>query len=275
MLVKEIEEATLPHCPHIQQICGDFLKSLTATGFTFHRIYSDGTRIYFSDSVPWLQHFIKKNHFKISGFKKFLNLPKFTLWAHWPKEDTLFHAFMQDARETFDCANTLNIVQHKGDYLDSFAFRADKDNTNINNIFMNEKENIQWFTDLFLQKITPLISEAETKKIRINENTIYMNSQLLENSSSSQNQIVYKRDQILIDPSSKKPYLTQRQTDCLVNKSRCMSNKKIARKLNITHRTVEQHFENIKNRTGLKEISDLFDRILPFEHNRDLLWKRR
>ena len=268
-----IENLISPFCDPVQQLVKPMLKSLTANGFTFMRIYEDGTRIFLSDSAAWVKYFVDNNFFRISGYKKFTYIPKFTLWKHWPKEDLEFQQFMNDAKATFSHDNCLNIIQVRDNFLNSFCFRAHENNDQINNVFINNIEPIERFVEDFLLQANDIIVRLELSKILIDEKKIIINNSLKENYaniSSIKTAVTHENQLLILDETGKKK-LSLRESECIILRYRGLTNKLIAQKLNISQRTVEQHIENIKNKTSMYNIPNILNYILRFNKNRYII----
>lgn len=269
----ELENLILPFCDPVHQLVKPMLNSLTANGFTFMRIYEDGSRIFLSDSAAWVKYFVDNNFFRISGYKKFTYIPKFTLWKHWPKEDLEFQKFMRDAKTTFSHDNCLNIIQLRNNFLNSFCFRAHENNDQINNIFINNIEPIERFLEDFLLQANDIITQLELSKVLVDEKRVVINNELKENCtniSTMKTAALHENQFLILDETGKKK-LSLRESECIILRYRGLTNKLIAQKLNISPRTVEQHIENIKNKTLMQNIPNILNYILSFSKNRYII----
>ncbi len=271
----------LSHAKDIAQICKPLFELLNIHGFTFQRMYRDGSRLYFSSCETWIENFYDNNYFLASSFQKFSQLQTFNLWKHWPKEDKSFYKLMADAKENFNYENGLVIIRSHDGYMDAFTLRGYLNDESVNSRYLSEFNPIEKFIDYFYVAAADLIANSFEKKISIPESVVkplYKTTPLGKHDIKLQKFFSsLKPEKILINNGTKNFFLTKRESECLGLLARGQSAKETGRSLGISSRTVESYLDSIKTKLSCTSRSQIFDLVLSNPLNQDLIldiWKK-
>jgi DNA-binding CsgD family transcriptional regulator len=130
------------------------------------------------------------------------------------------HGIYARARRILSIAHGLTIVQQHGDYCDIFVFATTPDNNLINNFYLNEKE-------LFIKYMADFYSTFEPTFEELANHTFFIPMNTDEVSKSFKT-------------------LSPRQQDCAFLLADGLTSKEIAKKLQLSPRTVEEHVNILK-----------------------------
>lgn len=249
----------------ILEITKPLINSLGASGFAFHRLYKDGSRIYFSTNEKWIEYFYSNDYFLCSNYKKF-SIMNVMLWKHWPQHDRSFTRLITDAKVNFDYGNGISINKKQSDYVDSFGFRGFSHDEDINFRYLSNLFSIEKFLNLFLLKAGKLISGAYKNRVVIPEPddiNLYTGNvgAVYDQFHIDNNLLVY---------NSNIPF-SQRESECIYLMLLGKTTKETARKLGISPRTVETHINNIKAKLNCISRSQILSLISSNEANREYI----
>jgi DNA-binding CsgD family transcriptional regulator len=259
----------------VRNICEPLFQSFNIHGFTFQRMYENGDRIYLSSSEKWIENFYQNNYFLASGFKKFNHLKKFTLWKNWPPEDKVFHKLMADANLNFNYGNGIVInIQHP-EYIDAFTLRGFPGADKVNDLYTSEFSILEKWIEYFLIIANPFIQRAHEKKICVPESGVqfcFKKSVFTQNLSKD----LYRginTNLFLYEKGKEKRFLSQKQTECVCLLACGKTAKEIARIMNISPRTVEEHINIVKYKLDSYTRSDIWEKIFKENWNLEILMR--
>jgi DNA-binding CsgD family transcriptional regulator len=153
-------------------------------------------------------------HFEIDTRKLESN---FHMWDHFPCDPNGLYAHV---RRDLGLAHGLTIVQQHGDYCDFFAFATAPGNTSINNFYLNQKELFVKFINDYYSAFAPAFEE-------LSNHTFFIPMKTDKSSTTIKT-------------------LSSRQQDCALLLADGLTSKEIAKKLQLSPRTVEEHVNTLK-----------------------------
>ncbi len=269
--MKKVADISKETCSKVQDICAEFFAVSGLTYFNFVRVFDDGTRICLSNNYEWMQFVFSQDlSYKII-FEERIQYPVTTylIWDMVPtiKEDLL----MQTASKDFDiCHGVTLILKHDG-YVDFAYYATSSDNEEINIFYINNFHVLNIFLLYFIEKAQPLILEAERHRFKIEGRTLTWDNQNVENMSPIRAYVESMSEQIsptdslkikryYLSGNIKNTYLSKREAECLADLFDGLSAKEIARKRNISARTVEVHIEHIKLKLKCSTKSEMINK---------------
>lgn len=243
----------------VQQICYDPLSSIGVTYFNYIKIAHDGSRELLTNNADWIDHFYKNSLYKSVGVIdiEYL-LPKgYFLWSELKNDDPAY----TQGRELFNIDNGLSFVVKKQTETILYIFASTRDQYTINNFYVRNIDLFKRFILYFNDKGSELLKKATKNKIYLpdkqmvtnrNLNKIYINEKV-------RNEFFNKTDMsryFLLDREDHL-YLTKKEAECVAYMLEGATAKQIAKKLNISFRTVEAHFRKIKEKLNCSNKDEL------------------
>jgi LuxR family transcriptional regulator len=257
----------------IRNISEPFLASLGIASFTFQRLYRDGKRLYFANCEKWIDHFYNNNYFFSASFNKYKDLPdtKVMLWARWPWKEQSFYKFMKDAKDNFQYENGLYVCKGNINYIDAFSFRGKVNDSDINFRYLANFPTIEKFIDYFLIKANSLIRATYNKKSFIipEQNELFTLTTTPFHPTTLILSTDLEESNLFLDNNGIK--FSKRESECIYAMYLGNSAKEIARQFNISIRTVEYYFNNIRQKLGCTSKSQILSMLLKTSYNKKLI----
>ncbi|MBT4880561.1 MAG: helix-turn-helix transcriptional regulator [Alphaproteobacteria bacterium] len=237
----------------VRKICQPFLDKVGLTYFCYHRVLENGKHLAVVNQLRWAEFFLEnfKDDDEIANlFSKSKFLPYMTWCA--VDDNRLFsalreHNIWNGFTRTFIC---------KDDSVESFSFATNINRTSINKFYVSNISLIEKFIAFFREKARQIISPSDRKKTYFSKAKIYETSkkdfiipgELFPDADLSKTYI--NRNGVIIS-------LSKREIECLQYLSKGETAKGVARKLELSPRTIEFYIRNIKEKTGYNRRSDL------------------
>lgn len=253
----------------VNRFCHPLFKNTPINYFDYGRYYDTGEAMVISSSVD----------FFVNGFEKMLfpSLEEYNLmYASGLKTVFLSHAMplplppgvdsytFDKYSEILDLAGTLNVlhriyfIERCSDHYRVAGFGSDKCDISIINYFINSMPSLINFIHHFERSGEDLIEFLIGSHRIIIPN--YLESRLQIEGLILPAQLpfnfAHKEPSASVDQIQ---LVTAREKDCLNLIAQGYTMKSIAQKLNISHRTVETHLRNIKDKYGLNTKNQLID----------------
>jgi len=241
----------------IDKLCQP-IKDLGINYFLYIKAFNDGTRTQLTNNLAWSEHFYKNNYYLMGEFDdpQRTYCPGLFLWSTLPCQQ-----IYQDIRNHFSIDHGVTLVEKINDGYEFFHYGAHLNNYKIINFYLNNFDYLKRFNLYFKDRGANLIKLAENLRVQIptRECAELINlDNFLSLQDSYQNfiaQTPIKR--YYLDHIGSDTYLTQREVECLYWLAKGNSSKEIARSLQISERTVEEHLLHIKAKIGCNKNSQL------------------
>gem|GEM_PF-1193643 len=156
--------------------------------------------------------------------------------------------------------NGLSLIYRKDGYMEIISFAFDRQMDEGVNILLNSRGFIENFSNNFRQNVSVLVGKEEQSKraiypnsfdLSIKSNVFAQKKRILEDSITIEANILNTKTGVI--------KLTEKEMGCLKLLAEGGTSKDVARKANISHRTVEYHLSRMKLKTGSARKSDLVD----------------
>lgn len=194
----------------------------------------------------------------------------FYLWSFF--EDDLVY---KKTFENLGMKNGITIVKKEKDFCEFYFFASSEKSPLINYFFLNNKELFESFTYYFKEKGKYMLQLAEKHKIIMpassDDKTVLHAQKYLDtiaNKTANMKQELFA--DFKIDTLIKKCFgtrlertqLTHREYQCVSYLIHGHNAKQIARKLDVSTRTIEKHFEHLKEKTKTHSVLELVVKLL-------------
>jgi DNA-binding CsgD family transcriptional regulator len=227
------------------------LKKLGILYFTYMRNYPDCSQVYLSNDSSWVEAYYGHRLYETSQFQLAPESYRSGKIV-WPVQSDL--PVYQYAREYLKSDNGLTIIKKHDNYTEFYFFSSSVDNHGIHNVYINNMVILEKFVLYFNDRADKIIGKAE-------ENKLFLPPHVYQQSINNMGISIHPADIInnVLDEMQIKKYrikhngyynikLSSRELECIFLYHKGKTAKETARALNISQRTVETYFENIKNK---------------------------
>ncbi|HAU1796576.1 TPA: hypothetical protein JBJ46_15135 [Legionella pneumophila] len=251
---KSSSESIIPACQPLSHM-GIHMFSLLIN-------YDNGGQVNLSNIPQWIIDYYEFNLFKSSIYDR--NPQQFaTGYNIWSKDSNLpifRHGFIN-----YDSGIGMTFCIRKESQTEFYFFSGSIKNTLLVDAMVNNLDFFQQFSldlykknELLINKLKAYNFQRPTRSFPHEPSSdLYL---LAETKKSFQTILDFLRAKYVLTIDSKnqlKIKLTPRQNQILCLSLQGMTSKEIARALNISYKTVQRHFESLRNKTGLKNKQEL------------------
>ncbi len=260
--VNQIRNVLDASVDEVNSVCYPLFKNSPINYFDYVKFYDSGEMLYLGTSPEFLTKTYIHNLipteeelklFSLSGLKATF------LSHHMPLPPGARDVNSNKYNEIISCAaecdiyHRLYFIEKQSNYYRACGFGVKAGTTSIFNFYLNFMANLQQFIKYFEHK-TALLMEYNVQKRQI----------ILPNYHHKIMQ-TEKGGEIIIDASNldfsiENPFqITLREKECLRLIAQGYTMKNAAKKMRISHRTVEQHIRNLKEKLGLSTKNQLVE----------------
>lgn len=171
------------------------------------------------------------------------------------KDENFQNTIIKEAMERFDLNHGLVMVEKNREGAEFAIFAAPNKNSHVINTYINNVSGLKKFVRYFKQEMVQAIDAMQEINVDIAEikhDFLSKNKRLLSASCD------LDFDQVTGQNFATKIAITKREQECLHYTLQGMTAKEIARVLQISHRTVEIHLDNIRKKYGLSHKRSFF-----------------
>ncbi len=248
----------------VEQICHDPLNSIGITYFNYIKIYNNGSRELLTNNATWIDHFYKNSLYKTAGIIdiEYL-LPKgYFLWSELKADDPAY----SQGRESFNIDNGISFVVKTKETTTLYIFASTRNNEKINNFYVRNIDLFKRFILYFNDKGHDLLKKAKQNKIFLPEKQIITNRKLnrIDLNLNKREEFFNKTniERFFILNQEESLYLTKREAECVYYILNGSTAKQAAKMLGISFRTVESHFNHVREKLKCKNKDDLINCLI-------------
>ncbi|OJW51067.1 MAG: hypothetical protein BGO67_12100 [Alphaproteobacteria bacterium 41-28] len=254
-LLKEYNQSILPR---LQDIC-EPLKIFDISNFAYGKITKDQKFFRIGTHEGYTELFFKHDLYNQSDcYRGFLQSGSFseekrTLSFLWTPQGP-----GGSMRMSVDMWNGISFYQTTEDYIETWAFGGTLENSGLAEFYLNNLDLLKRFLMYFKNAAKDIIDLADKHKtidIAFHDKKSNLYKADPEKVIEFNKKILTKR--YCLSTGQKEFNLTLREIECLLYKSQGFTAKKIARKCDISPRTVETHFNKILFKSGLDHMNQL------------------
>lgn len=252
----------------IADICKP-LNSLEISYFSHVRIDNQGTFSGICNNPDFAKHYLTNKYYNADiHLAEDNHFERYILWDALEKDGET-EKMDQEACE-FGVRHTFTLLKKGENSKDYYHFSTHIKSAIINQVYLNNLDVLEQFVSYFNNAISGSKELSEVYDLKFTHNAssqfILKNINKFENLNEKRQEFFekifaknFKSGRIILPhKETQKPVnLTAQQQNCLTWLLQGLSSKEIARKLNISHRTVEEHLARIKKILGCRTSKEL------------------
>ena len=238
-------------------ICSPLQKYFDINVFGYMKVFDNGEYLSLTNDLKW-QEFAFNNIVENSKvFQSAANQVEENNYTKfiWPNKllDSTFEALY-----SFNIWNGLTAFKRKENYVESWAFTSNRNNSKIQEFFIQEFATLEYFINYFNIVAKDIISTDDKKRMA----SFIIPKVQVESPYKHLTDSFIRSLRIDRFHYSKSDYLTPKEFLCLSHMSTGKTTKEIARDMGISYRTVESHIQDVKLKTSINCRSGLLDFFL-------------
>jgi len=255
---KSLKEYNQSILPRLQDIC-EPLRLFDISNFSYAKITRDQKFFRVGTHEGYTDLFFKHDLYNQSDcYRGFLRSSSFseekrTLSFLWTPQGP-----GGSVRMSVNMWNGISFYQTTGDYIETWAFGGTLENSGLTEFYLNNLDILKKFLMYFKSAAKDIIDLADKHKtigLPFHEGSQNPYRADPEKVLEFHKKILTKRYPVSLGQNEFN--LTLREIECLLYKSQGLTAKQIARKCNISPRTVETHFNTILFKSGLEHMNQL------------------
>jgi len=265
----------------VQHICQPLLSQTPVVAVQYQRIYTDGSRTILSTNNGIVVHRYVKPDAQTKEFytPRFRQEGRYNLMPSWadgvsdPTASKRLQIMFQEEKELFNVTNEFVIIDRKTDYEETIEFSMLNDRAKEENFYFNNLNTLERFRLYFLDKARNLIESVDKERAvgawrnphssiayinQLNNHPIIL-EELMDpkNNHSKLSDIMPTKFYFMVN--GQENFLTKRELECILQLIQGKTSIEIAKKLFISPRTVEDHVESLKTKTGMQNRHQLIE----------------
>ena len=259
---RRVREFALEHLGRVEELVEPLQRCFGLTSFGYRRFLPDGTSLGLCNNREWIDLYF--DHFL---GEIVLNYDHEISRVSVGQESMFFRTGVPGDGDHFKQAlydnntwNSLALYIKNGTHIDGFYFESTRDNADIINFYLNNKDLLRLFAIHFSQKVSPIMEDPEVRslyqktisKASYRPQNPAFDSKGLESSLQS-----LRIDDLQLQVAERRVSISFREFQCLFLMSRGQTFKEIGKILDLSPRTIESYINNLKSKTNTNSKSEL------------------
>lgn len=256
----------------IAQICTPLFRNTKINHFAYYRLFKDKSYYALCTDFAWTEHFYHKQY-RTVGYNGKPFQSGIYLMRDLAKAGIIGEC-IEDMEQGFNLHNMILLLDNYPDFIDLYAVGTPRlIGENYINFYLNNMDIIKNFFAYFKEKTSEIVPKVSSSRILVPEqfhkkfNILEMKSK--ENYSDIRRNILhdigYKNvNTNFISKMDNNVTLTPQEFNCIHFAIRGMTAKMIAKKMNISPRTVEFHLKNLKNKFNVQSKFELMSKLIDY-----------
>ncbi len=248
----------------IKEICEPLKNIFKITFFRYLRVFPDGSRIHLCNNPDWTETFYERELYKWAWFDN-NNITSFknkeVLWdeAELNHDNTIG----LEARAYFNIYHGMSMIRQQLSYYEVFDFATDSNNLAANMFYLDNMDLFRRFMFYFKDKADILIKSAEKSPLKFTDLIIQNQENKIIDGKELTNFISQTEiKHYFVNTIHGDNYITPKEIECTKWLMHGKSAEEIATIIGISKRTVEIHFDNIRQKLGCYKTSQIIKIII-------------
>lgn len=260
----------LTACADVRNICEPLWRYCNIAYFSYVRIYHDNTYMRLCSHGEWTDYCIEKNHCAIAINRALQQSGNgFLVWARKNEAGSI-----SESVGYLDDDHGISLIATYKNYIEIFTFAAPSENKEIVYFYLHNTEVLKKFSFYFKEKAQNLILLASQKSNRLKLGAVQdfdkyyevlhtaVEKEFLKNINVKKYYFCFDDEEVVFSAI---------EVDCLRYLLKGFSVKEIAVLRNVSKRTIETHFEHVKDKLHCATRYVLLKKLLD-QHMDKKLW---
>lgn len=239
---------------------------LGVTYFTYHKIDAKGHYSVLVDRPDWAEHYISKELYLHDPFLCQLeNYQSGSYYMDVVISKTYKKLIRKEYRNFFNTNPGLMLIQRKPDFVEFYGFAVDQKDQRFNKLFLNQPGSLYQFCNYFKEELNHVLNEQTVDPIfltHLKGEAFFQKQELFHNNPP----VDFLTDIGMSKYIQLASRLTLRERQLIQLMLQGKSSKETGTELDLSRRTVESYFENIKNKLECWDKRDLCDKARKLEN---------
>jgi DNA-binding CsgD family transcriptional regulator len=256
-----VQNYIIKNSDKIKKVTRPLRDHLGVAYFTYHQIDKNGKYTVLVDRPDWAEHYVEEKFFLEDPYLRHPDVYEsgFSL-IESHGSDHYKKTVMKAGKEIFNLDFGLIMVEKQADKVEFFGFAGNRTESNLDKLYLNKPALLKSFARHFKKELGPILHEMEQEAgllSKLKGADFYLNDPIHPD-LEAKDRLAYLFD-LGLKPLVKKAHsLSSRERDCLKWLLAGKSAKETAQLLNLSTRTVESYFENIKNKLSCPTKHEIF-----------------
>lgn len=265
-----VENYITRHSDLIRRVTIPLRERFNIQYFTYHRIDLKGNYTVLVDRPEWAEHYIEKKFYLQDPYLRHPDIYQsgFCIMEQHGSEE-FRKQLLQDSKGIFNLDQGITLIEKQADGVEFFGFGANKAASSLDKLYLNRSWVLQSFASHFKQELNKILlrMQAEAGNLVHLKGADFYTNQPIHPDIRLSVLVEYLAD--LGKQTHKLALLSTRERECIKHFLLGKSSRETGQALNLSPRTVEFYFENIKNKWGclnkreILSIAKQFESILP------------
>lgn len=261
-----VENYIIRHSNLICRVTAPLRERFNIQYFTYHRINKKGKYTVLVDRPDWAEHYVEEKFYLLDPYLRHPDVYQsgFCLIEQHGSEEYR-QKILKDGKEIFNLDQGITLIKKQADYVEFFGFAANKAASQLEKLYLNHSWVLHSFADHFKQELKSVLlrMEAEAGGLAHLKGMDFYTNQPINPDICSDVLENYIKD--LGRGSNKIACLSVREKECIQHLLLGRSARETGYYLNLSPRTVEFYFENIKNKWNCSSKREILSQAKQFE----------
>lgn len=245
------------HQKKILKTCEPFFQTFGLNHFFHQSISHDGLFHGIGTNLDFMHYYIDQNMQESNPFVTESEKVRSGIYSFNSVDSEEFQKTLQLGKEKHNIKHTLLIVENDFHSCNQYGFCISPGHAASESLLINELSLVKVFINYFNQEMSSCLEALKTNPVRISKK-----NRFLSNIFPEMHLDYFQKISLLSKMKTPKhilspPKLSKREIQCLKLYLKGKSSTEIGEDLELTKRTVEFYFENIKNKLSCYKKSDL------------------
>lgn len=240
------------HRSIVKKICAPLFQHTKLCYFDFARLYKSGHLLVLFTDGEYVNYFLNHDSYKTTPPP--IYHPGRHLWQSY-----IDNTFVGEAQHHFNYSHGITVVKEQSKHTDIFNFAAKAIDKQVLSIYLNQFDIIEQFISHFLKNAQPLINGIHEKDL-INLQGNKMDETRIEIPKNDK-PLLLQQNNFHLQIDGNFISLSKRESQCLAFLLQGQTAKEIAKKLNVSFRTIETYCDQLRQKTNSKTRLELLGKI--------------
>lgn len=263
-----VQKYIIKHSNKIKKVTQPLHDRFGVAYFTYHKIDKNGNYTVLVDRPDWAEHYVSEQFFREDPFLRHPDVYRSgfcILGTHGSKKYK--ESVIKDGKEIFNMDLGIVQIEKNADCVEFFGFAANTEKSSLHQVYLNQPSLLKLFAGHFKKELGSILNimEEEGSPLIDLKGTDFLCDLPIHPDVLSDSHLAYLIDLGFESEVKKAKALSVRERECMKLLVAGKSAKETGILLDLSPRTVEFYFENIKNKLCCSAKYELFSLAKKFE----------